>query len=214
MLRKITSLSTKRNIARCLSSQTAAVRSGHEFSLDAVRPTLSSFIPEEEPLTVTQFTHGQSNPTYILTSEATGKRWVLRKQPNGTLLRGAHAVDREYEILSKLRGRIPVPNVRVFQDDKTVLGTPFYVYDYVDAEFYKDCRFANARDHAHRRAMIDDMVKTAGDLHMVDYEDAGLGEYGKVGGYLKRQIKVWSSQFRATEDKEEVRGTGGGERGS
>ena len=160
MLRSFTSIIptfSRRGLSRraLFSSQTAAVRDGHEFSLKAVRPTLSSFIPEDEELSVSQFTHGQSNPTYILTSSATGKKWVLRKQPNGKLLRGAHAVDREFEIMSKLSGHIPVPKARVFQGDASVLGTPFYVYDFVEADFYKDCRFTGANDKAHRSAMID-----------------------------------------------------------
>ena len=189
---------------RSSSTQASSVRNGHEFDLSAVRPTLSSFIDPSLPLTVTQFTHGQSNPTYILNSDD-GRKWVLRKQPKGKLLRGAHAVDREYEIIDKLSGLIPVPKVRMFTSDTSIIGTPFYVYDYVEADFYKDCRFTNARDPTHRESMIDNMIKTAGGLHMVDYGKAGLGEYGKVGGYLKRQTKVWTSQFRATEDKDEVR---------
>ncbi len=181
---------------------TSAVRSGHEFDLDVVRPVLKDFIDESEEITVSQFTHGQSNPTYVL-KNSEGMRWVLRKQPPGKLLRGAHAVDREYEIMSKLKGEYPVPSVRCFVDDSDLIGTPFYVYDFVEAEHFKDCRFTGARDAEHRSAMVSNMITQAGNLHMLDYEALGLAEYGKVGGYLARQTKVWAAQFRATEDPDE-----------
>jgi len=185
-------------LRRLLSTlpNTSAVRAGHELNTTALLPLLTSANIDVNNLTISQFAHGQSNPTYVLQSDS-GK-YVLRKKPAGKLLRGAHAVDREAKIMTALKDtNIPVPNVRLYENDVSILGTEFYVYDYVEADFHKDCTLKNVPTAADRAAIYTDIIQTTANLHTVDYDAVGLGEYGKVGGYLKRQIKVWTAQYEA-----------------
>ena len=125
---------------------------------------------------VRQFSHGQSNPTYILESSA-GARLVLRKQPPGKLLRGAHAVDREFTVIQALHNSttIPVPRPHVFVDDASVVGTPFYVVDFVDGRFFKEAAMLAAGGAEERAALYHTFLSTCAALHTVDYAAAGLG---------------------------------------
>ena len=149
---------------------------------------------------VRQFSHGQSNPTYILESSA-GARLVLRKQPPGKLLRGAHAVDREFTVIQALHNSttIPVPRPHVFVDDASVVGTPFYVVDFVDGRFFKEAAMLAAGGAEERAALYHTFLSTCAALHTVDYAAAGLGTFGREGGYIARQTKVWTAQYRAAE---------------
>ena len=124
---------------------------------------------------VRQFSHGQSNPTYILESSA-GARLVLRKQPPGKLLRGAHAVDREFTVIQALHNSttIPVPRPHVFVDDASVVGTPFYVVDFVDGRFFKEAAMLAAGGAEERAALYHTFLSTCAALHTVDYAAAGL----------------------------------------
>ena len=152
--------------------------------------------------TVSQFSHGQSNPTYLL--DIDGQKLVLRKQPPGKLLRGAHAVDREFQCMTALGEftSVPVPKMRLFVEDAEVLGTPFFVCDYVTGRFFDDPSMRAAASPADRKAMYAEFLKAVGALHTADYKAAGLGSFGKEGGYVARQTKVWTSQYRAAETEE------------
>ena len=201
---------------RLLSSlpNTSSVRSGHELDLSKISPLLQSLsIPSD--VTVSQFKHGQSNPTYVLSSPST--RHVLRKKPSGKLLRGAHAVDREARIMTALKPTaVPVPNVVHYEPDAGLLGTEFYIYvscgprtraslqrslspfasqEYVEADFHKSCALPNVASAGLRSEIYDNVAAVAAELHNVDFEAAGLGDFGKPQGYLARQTKVWTAQY-------------------
>ena len=129
---------------------------------------------------------------------------MLRKQPPGKLLRGAHAVDREFQCMTALGEftSVPVPKMRLFVEDAEVLGTPFFVCDYVTGRFFDDPSMRAAASPADRKAMYAEFLKAVGALHTADYKAAGLGSFGKEGGYVARQTKVWTSQYRAAETEE------------
>jgi len=148
-------------------------------------------------LTVTQFKGGQSNPTFML--NAGGKRYVLRRKPPGKLLPSAHAVDREFKVLSALHGTdVPVARPYVLCTDESVIGTMFYVMDCVEGRVLWDPSLPGLTVEQ-RAAIFDEMNRVIAALHKVDYEAVGLGDYGKPGNYLERQIARWTKQYRASE---------------
>jgi aminoglycoside phosphotransferase (APT) family kinase protein len=148
-------------------------------------------------LDVQQFKGGQSNPTYMLT--AGNKKYVLRRKPPGKLLPSAHAVDREYRIITALRDTgVPVARSYVLCIDENVIGTPFYVMDYVDGRVIWDPSMAGA-SNAERAAIYDELNRVIARLHQVDYAALGLTDFGKPGNYLERQIARWTKQYRASE---------------
>jgi aminoglycoside phosphotransferase (APT) family kinase protein len=150
----------------------------------------------EGPLDIKQYAGGQSNPTYALITP--GRRYVLRKKPPGNLLESAHAVDREYRIISALApAGIPVPKARVYCDDASVLGTPFYVMDHLDGRIFRDPRLPDLLD-GERTAIYNEMGSVLAALHSVDFRAAGLEEFGRIGGYVARQLKRWVSQYTDT----------------
>lgn len=149
------------------------------------------------PLTVRQFRGGQSNPTYYL--EAGGVQYVLRRKPPGKLLPSAHAVDREYRVITALAGSgVPVPRTYALCEDPDVIGTPFYVMAYVPGRVLTDPRLPGAAP-AERAAIYDAMNEVLARLHTVDWQTAGLADFGRSGNYFARQIHRWASQYRASE---------------
>jgi aminoglycoside phosphotransferase (APT) family kinase protein len=149
------------------------------------------------PLSVAQFKGGQSNPTFLLT--AGGVRYVLRKKPAGTLLPSAHAVDREYRVITALRGTgVPVARSYCLCDDSTVIGTPFYIMAHVEGRVLWDPTLPGMQP-AERRAIFDDMNRVVATLHGIDVQRVGLGDYGRSGHYLQRQIGRWSKQYIASQ---------------
>ena len=148
-------------------------------------------------LTVTQFKGGQSNPTFMLS--AGGRRYVLRRKPPGKLLPSAHAVDREFRVLSALHGTdVPVARPYVLCEDESVIGTMFYVMDCVEGRVLWDPSLPGLTLEQ-RAAIYDEMNRVIAALHQVDYQAVGLGDYGKPGSYLERQIARWTKQYRASE---------------
>jgi aminoglycoside phosphotransferase (APT) family kinase protein len=149
------------------------------------------------PLVVEQFRGGQSNPTFLLT--AGGERYVLRRKPAGKLLPSAHAVDREHRVMTALRGtEVPVPRTRCLCQDEAVLGTAFYVMDFVPGRVLWDPALPGM-SAAERAAIFDEMNRVIAALHRVDYAAVGLADYGKPGNYFARQIDRWTKQYRASE---------------
>lgn len=148
-------------------------------------------------LTVAQFKGGQSNPTFMLS--AGGRRYVLRRKPPGKLLPSAHAVDREFKVLSALHGTdVPVARPYVLCEDESVIGTMFYVMDCVEGRVLWDPSLPGLAVEQ-RAAIFDEMNRVIAALHQVDYQAVGLGDYGKPGSYLERQIARWTKQYRASE---------------
>jgi aminoglycoside phosphotransferase (APT) family kinase protein len=124
---------------------------------------------------------------------------VLRKKPPGQLLASAHAVDREYKVMKAL-GSIdfPVPRMRALCEDDSVIGTTFYVMDFLEGRIFRDARLLD-QSPAERAALYDNLNETMARLHAVDYEAIGLGDYGKPGNYFERQIGRWIKQYRGAE---------------
>jgi len=150
------------------------------------------------PMTVAEFSAGQSNPTYRLTTP--GASYVLRRKPPGTLLPSAHAVDREYRILHALADTgVPVPRTFLLCEDESVVGTMFYVMDFLDGRILFDPRLPDVTSSTERAAMFDAMNEVIAALHTVDYKAVGLGDFGREGGYVARQIGRWSKQYKASE---------------
>jgi aminoglycoside phosphotransferase (APT) family kinase protein len=149
------------------------------------------------PLRVEQFKGGQSNPTFLLTA-ADGMRYVLRKKPGGELLPSAHAVDREFRVIDALRDTdVPVARIHCYCDDVEVIGTPFYVMEYVDGRILWDPSLPGM-DRTERGAIYDDMNRVVAALHRVDCHAVGLDSYGRRGNFFDRQIGRWTRQYQAS----------------
>lgn len=148
-------------------------------------------------LEVQQFRGGQSNPTYHLSSGE--RRWVLRRKPPGKLLASAHAVDREFRVISALNQvDFPVPRARVLCEDETVIGTIFYIMDLVEGRVLTDQTLPDATPEE-RRSIYASQIDTLAKLHQVDYRAIGLEDYGRPGNYFARQVHRWTKQYRASE---------------
>lgn len=140
---------------------------------------------------------GQSNPTYLLW--AGGLRYVLRKKPPGRLLPSAHAIEREYRIMSALAHTdVPVPRMLCLCEDPEILGTPFYVMEFVAGRMLRDPALPEMA-RPERAAVFADMNRVIAALHQLDYRQLKLEDYGRPGDYLERQIARWSKQYRASE---------------
>ncbi|MDB5418919.1 MAG: putative aminoglycoside phosphotransferase [Phenylobacterium sp.] len=151
-------------------------------------------------LQVRQFQGGASNPTFLLTTEAADgpKRYVLRKKPPGQLLSSAHQVDREYRVMKALEGLVPVPHMRALCEDAEVIGTAFYVMDYLEGRIFRDAALPDLAP-AERAAVYDQLNATLARLHQVDFAAVGLGDYGRPGNYFERQVARWTRQYRDAE---------------
>ncbi len=148
-------------------------------------------------LDVEQFKGGQSNPTFRLS--AGGKHYVLRRKPPGKLLPSAHAVDREYRVITALRDTdVPVARTYALCTDDSVIGTAFYIMDYVAGRVLWD-QTLPGMTREERGRIYDEMNRVLAALHSIDYQAIGLEGFGKQGSYLARQISRWSKQYRASE---------------
>jgi aminoglycoside phosphotransferase (APT) family kinase protein len=148
------------------------------------------------PIEVQQFAGGQSNPTFLVQS-ASG-RYVLRRKPPGKLLPSAHAVDREFRVLAALEGTdVPVAHVHALCEDSEVIGSAFYVMDYVEGRIFWDALLPEVAPQD-RGDIYREMVRVLAALHSVDYTAVGLGDYGKPGNYVERQVARWTQQYRAS----------------
>ncbi|GAC1339113.1 MAG: phosphotransferase [Acetobacteraceae bacterium] len=172
------------------------VLANHRFDEAALARYLAGKLPGfAHGCTVLQFQGGQSNPTYHVQTDAGA--YVLRRKPAGPVLPSAHAVDREYRILTALQGTgVPVPPVRLFCADPAVIGTIFFVMDYVEGRVFAD-RSLPGVTPLHRRAVFDDMARVLAALHRLDPGAVGLGDYGRRGAYVGRQLARWTMQYEA-----------------
>jgi len=150
------------------------------------------------PITLDKFSGGQSNPTFKVTAQS--GVYVLRSQPPGKLLKSAHAVDREYQVLSALQSsNVPVAEVYHLCTDVEITGSMFYLMEFCDGAVYWSASLPEVNDKAQRSNMYDAMNQALVALHSVDIEACGLSEYGKAGNYFERQLGRWTSQYRHTE---------------
>ena len=149
------------------------------------------------PLTVRQFKGGQSNPTYQLITP--GRKYVLRRKPPGKLLPSAHAVDREYKVITALGTTgFPVAKTYGLCVDDGVIGTWFYIMDCVEGRIFWDQSLPTCQP-AERHAIFMDKIKTLADLHNTDYVKIGLEDFGRPGNYMGRQVDRWTKQYKASE---------------
>ncbi|KYF56931.1 aminoglycoside phosphotransferase [Sorangium cellulosum] len=153
-------------------------------------------------VTVAQFKGGQSNPTYwvgVAGGDGGDLELVVRKKPPGQLLPSAHAVEREYRVMRALRDtEVPVPDALALCEDASVLGTPFFVMRYAAGRILWDPTLPEVATAGERRAIYADYIRVLAALHRVDYAAVGLADYGKVGGFVARQVDRWSKQYQAS----------------
>lgn len=150
------------------------------------------------PVTASKFAGGQSNPTFKL--ETANSTYVLRKQPPGKLLKSAHAVDREYRVLDALKASaVPVAKVYHLCEDPSIIGSMFYIMEYVEGRVFWDSSLPDIKDKATRSKMYQQMVEVMAALHSVDITAQGLADYGKPGNYYERQFSRWSKQYKLSE---------------
>ena len=170
----------------------------NDFPIDALTAWCEAHVAGfVGPVTVTKFKGGQSNPTYRL--DAASGTYVLRRKPFGQLLPGAHAVDREFRVISALHGHgVPVAKPLALCDDASVIGSMFYVMAHVDGRIFWDPSLPEIAT-VDRAAYYDEIMRVMAALHAADVVALGLGDFGKTANYFERQISTWSKQYRASE---------------
>ena len=179
-------------------SGTMPVREAHAFDVARLQSYMETHVDGfSGRLEVRQFKGGQSNPTYLLSAD--GKRYVLRRKPPGKLLPSAHAVDREYRVITALAGSgVPVPRTYALCQDESVIGTWFYVMEFAEGRIFWESTLPGlSRDE--RAAIYDAMNEVIARLHQIDPAAVGLADFGKSGNYFARQISRWTKQYRASE---------------
>ena len=174
----------------------------HRFDEARLAAWLEAAVPGfGRHMTVRQFQGGASNPTFLLSTATDNgvQRYVLRKKPPGQLLASAHQVDREYRIMKALQGSgVPVPVMRALCEDPEIIGTAFYVMDYLEGRIFRDATLPGLSP-AERAEIYDQLNATLAALHRVDYAAVGLTGYGRPDGYFERQISRWTRQYRGAE---------------
>ena len=173
-----------------------------DLPLDQLEGWLRENVPGfKGPVAAERFEGGQSNPTYRLRSGAGS--YVLRRKPLGQLLPSAHAVDREHRVMRALAGTaVPVPKVYALCEDDAVIGSAFYVMEFLDGRIFWDPRLPDLAP-AERQAMFQSMNAVIAELHSLDYAAVGLAEFGRPGNYMARQVARWSRQYQASETEKQ-----------
>ncbi|MBA2548157.1 MAG: phosphotransferase [Burkholderiaceae bacterium] len=181
-------------------TQLGAVTARHDFDRNKLETCLQQNLAGfAGPLEIEQFQGGQSNPTYLLSTPQS--TYVMRSKPGpvSRLLPSAHAVEREFRVMSALAEYgVPVPRMRLLVEDEAVIGRAFFVMEHVDGRIFWEQSLPDSSP-VERAAIYDEMNRVIAKLHAVDIERAGLGDFGKAGNYFERQIGRWSKQYRASE---------------
>lgn len=172
-----------------------------EAMLTSLSAWLGSYAPEHGRIeSLAKFPGGQSNPTYRLTT--TRGDLVLRRKPSGILLQSAHAIDREFRLLSALYpvGQ-PVPKPILYCNDASVIGSEFYLMEAIEGRVYwsgalPDCRQSD------RRAIYETLIRTLAALHNIEPAAVGLEDFGRPGNYFERQVERWTKQYRAAQTED------------
>lgn len=182
-------------VATTSTTDSDPVLEQHAFPVEKLEDYLSAHVPEfTPPLSVGQFQGGMSNPTFMLT-DGGGKAYVMRKKPPGKLLPSAHAVDREFRVISALADTdVPVAKSYVLCEDASVIGQDFYVMEHVAGRVIRDYSLPGMTPE-NRMAHYDAMGDVLAKLHNVDFKAVGLETYGREGGYCARQVRRWSGQY-------------------
>jgi len=177
---------------------TRPVAAQHAFDVGRLEAWMAAEVAGfQGPVTVEQFKGGQSNPTFLIATP--GKSYVMRRKPPGILLPSAHAVDREYRVITALAATdVPVAKSYALCQDESVIGAVFYIMDYVPGRILWDPALPGMSP-PERFAIFDEMNRVIAALHNVDVQAVGLSDYGKPGNYLERQVARWSKQYKASE---------------
>jgi aminoglycoside phosphotransferase (APT) family kinase protein len=180
-----------------LTAETAPVLAQHRFDEAALARYMQAHVAHfTPPLTVGQIRGGMSNPTFILTDGA-GERYVLRKKPPGVLLPSAHAVDREFRVISALYATdVPVARPYLLCQDPAIIGTDFYLMSFVAGRVFRRYELPEMSP-VERRPIYLAMVDVMAALHRIDLRAVGLEGFGRAGGYMARQLRRWSQQYDA-----------------
>ncbi|MEO1191242.1 MAG: phosphotransferase family protein [Pseudomonadota bacterium] len=163
---------------------------------------LAAYLPTKVPslgrlLEAKKFAGGQSNPTFLLTGSE--GRAVLRRKPPGELLKSAHAVDREYRVMTALAGTaVPVPRMLHLCEDEAVIGSVFFVMEFLEGRIFWDPALPEL-EQDQRGPIFGAMNAALAALHLVDIEAAGLSDFGRPGSYFSRQVSRWSKQYQLSE---------------
>ena len=174
------------------------IRAAHRFDIDRLVDYLATRMElGTGTVQVKQFDAGQSNPTFLLQTQES--QYVLRKKPPGKLLPKAHMIEREHRVMDALFSTpVPVPKMSLICEDPEIIGTPFFVMEYVKGRVFWDARFPE-QSPEERTALFGAMSQTLAAVHSVDLESAGLSTYGRAGNYFERQISIWTRQYLASE---------------
>jgi len=178
-------------------ARTVDVAPAHRFDETALRTWLQASIPDfGSAMRVRQFHGGMSNPTFLLETDGGARRFVMRKQPPGALLASAHQVDREFRVMRALAGSdVPVPPARALCQDRSVIGTDFYVMDYVPGRILTGAGLPGLTQEE-RAALYDDFGRVLAALHGVDPAAVGLADFGRPGDFVARQLARFTRQYR------------------
>jgi aminoglycoside phosphotransferase (APT) family kinase protein len=178
-------------------SSTEEPTGSHAIDVEALGAWIRANVEDVGPLTVRKFRGGESNPTYWVADDT--RSYVLRKKPPGELLPSAHQVEREHHVLAALRDTdVPVARVYGLCEDEAVIGTPFYLMEHVEGRIFWNVRLPDL-EPPERAAVYDELARVLAAIHAVDLDAVGLSDFGRQGGYVARQIKRWTSQYRKTE---------------
>jgi len=182
-------------------SGTKSVSDRHEIDQKKLQEYLGNQLTNfGEINSIEEFVGGQSNPTYLLKTQS--ESYVLRRKPPGKLLKSAHAVDREYQVIAALnKTDVPVPKAYIHCEDESVIGTEFFLMSFVDGEVMWEPHIPQASNEE-RQKIYQSMNETIAKLHSVDHVSIGLESFGKPGNYVGRQVARWSKQYVASETRE------------
>lgn len=167
------------------------------LDLASLESWLVTKLPDQTTLHVEPVSGGQSNPTWFVNWGE--KRLVLRMKPKGPILRGAHAIEREFRVLRALeRTNVPVPTALWLEEDISILGTPFYVMERLEGRVFSDCSLPEVGPKD-KKEMYLDVARTLARLHAVRPDAIGLTDFGRPGNYFERQLKRWTGQYEQSE---------------
>lgn len=176
--------------------------SAPEFDTSALAAYLRGVMVLHGEMRLERVSGGQSNPTFFVSFD--NRRLVLRKRPPGKLLPSAHAIDREFRVISALAGTgVPVPPALHFCADASIIGTDFYLMERLQGRIFEDCALPGVSPDE-RCAMMRDVAQTLAKLHGVSPEAVGLGDFGRPHGYFARQVARWSAQWREIRTREDA----------
>ncbi len=177
------------------------INSDEAFSVNRLRSYLTQVLPElSGEFSTVQYINGQSNPTFLLQYEKT--KVVLRKKPPGRLLPSAHQIEREFHVIGILaKCNIPVPSVFHLCDDSSIIGTPFYLMEWIPGDICQNPSLPGINPE-NRRKIYESMAIILAHIHKIDWKNVGLEDFGKHKNFIDRQITLWGRQYKAAQTQD------------